>query len=602
VRNYQCGQNEGEDQWQANFAPCMNANVAYSLYGVKSVSVSASASASDDSSAAASCSRHTYINTFFTTDGLYSFLTALQLDAQEFDSYYGWNQVSNYYGNGGYYNKQKHTYYGDGRNGYDAYGYAAAEEEEKNVDENEIEDADYYAAAEEEADENDEEEDATDEEEEEDADNDAAEEEADENDEEEDADDEEEEEDADNDAAEEEADENDEEEDAADEEEEEDADNDAAEEEADENDEEEDAADEEEEEDADNDAAQEEADENDEEEDAADEEEEEDADNDAAQEEEQEENDENDAAEDEEEEQDEAEEDANEDEEENNNEEEEEEENNNEEEQDENNAEEEEENNNEDANDERRRLDNRERQRGDSDTPPAIATGRILGKEAKVDQGRILEGGAVYSNQFCRNRADMGFSIGLGCAAVEDSSSSKYKYGSFASTSSAMFTIDQFDGYYCDATQYVQSINTLDSLNAQINSQGQCMEIYNANGINYAQYLLPHSKACIPSLYGSDICPDPYGKLYNCEQKMYYAERGLSNFLTDDEVQKRFVLGCTFFTLSFIILILAAREMSKDDCPKQQMELVDASEFRSRQNERKHQQRSYLPRLLHRPS
>jgi len=91
---YQCGFNSGEEQWQSNFKPCFNANAAYSLYG------------------GSGCGKETYINTFYTTDGLYAFLNAIQLDKNNYPSFTAWNYVNQSY----YYENAQDLYY------YDSYG------------------------------------------------------------------------------------------------------------------------------------------------------------------------------------------------------------------------------------------------------------------------------------------------------------------------------------------------------------------------------------------------------------------------------------------------------------------------------------------------
>ena len=67
--------------WYMGHTQCFKANVAYSLYGVLKSDSSAG------SSTAATCNKHTYINSFFTTFGPESFTGPLGLGVDTINSY-----------------------------------------------------------------------------------------------------------------------------------------------------------------------------------------------------------------------------------------------------------------------------------------------------------------------------------------------------------------------------------------------------------------------------------------------------------------------------------------------------------------------------------
>jgi hypothetical protein len=482
LRYFQCGYNDGEDQWQNDFRPCLNANVAYSLYGTYSWSVSAKGTG---------CGKGTYINTFFTTDGLYSFIKALQLNIPDYSSYYGWENVDDYgytgdgtgeaeddyaYGNNnnnnggdndkdqqvkGYYadnvvdnyqagqngGNARNNYYGrygydeygnnnqnqytnvDGDGSYnegDAYGYQYQYQYQNNNNGN----GGNYGYNNNENENNNEEEGAA----------------------------------------------NNNEEEAAN------------------NNEEEAAGNNNEEEAAGNNYGY---------------------------------------------------------------------------------------NNNEEAaannygynnNEEEAAANNYYRERElEKEEQGVTSQGRGEGEgEAKNQRGRSL---GYYGYQYyqmeeedesaddptqvipfvsgggtCRNKVKYGYSLGIGCAANNNGKG---------------FTIDQFEGYYCDASQYLATVNSLESLNHAIyNSGGKCMEIYNkGSNTDYASRLMRHSKACSPQIYGNDVCPDPYHKLAQCEQKMYWAERGLHQMKTDLEVRRIFATGTLLLILAAVFIFLALSEL-----------------------------------------
>ena len=67
--NGECGSDGGDEHWYMGKTPCFRANVAYSLYGVKS-----------GIAYGGNCGAHTFINSFFSTQGVAQFLQDLGLD------------------------------------------------------------------------------------------------------------------------------------------------------------------------------------------------------------------------------------------------------------------------------------------------------------------------------------------------------------------------------------------------------------------------------------------------------------------------------------------------------------------------------------------
>jgi len=161
-------------------------------------------------------------------------------------------------------------------------------------------------------------------------------------------------------------------------------------------------------------------------------------------------------------------------------------------------------------------------------------------KEADADQV------VYYSTKLCRNMVNYGYSLGLGCSADNPK----------------QFTIDQFQGYYCLGENYYQTVNSLANLNKDIKSAaGKCIEIYNRhNQVDYASYLLQHSKTCIPAVHGSS-CPDPYNKLASCAERMQWSELGVYHMKTAAETRIQYIQGSLFLVLAVCFLILTVLEL-----------------------------------------
>ena len=151
-----------------------------------------------------------------------------------------------------------------------------------------------------------------------------------------------------------------------------------------------------------------------------------------------------------------------------------------------------------------------------------------------------------YSTKLCRNMVNYGYSLGLGCSANDPK----------------QFTIDQFQGYYCLGENYTQTVNSLANLNTDIKSAaGKCIQIYNRNQqVDYASYLLQHSKACIPSVNG-ETCPDPYNKLATCAERMLLSELGINHIKTTAENRIQYIQGSLFLLLAVGFLFLTKHEL-----------------------------------------
>jgi hypothetical protein len=90
--NAQCGrEGGGEDNWWLGMGLCVGANVAYTLYGILP--------GDNMGKKESPCSKKTYINSFFTTDGLYSFAKATEgsVDVSAAPQYCGYYSNDYYY-------------------------------------------------------------------------------------------------------------------------------------------------------------------------------------------------------------------------------------------------------------------------------------------------------------------------------------------------------------------------------------------------------------------------------------------------------------------------------------------------------------------------
>jgi len=91
---------------------------------------------------------------------------------------------------------------------------------------------------------------------------------------------------------------------------------------------------------------------------------------------------------------------------------------------------------------------------------------------------------------------------------VDISSISEQCNGGISTSCSAdgKFVVDSFNGG-CYPSNYVATVNTLDSLNKALESNLNCALIYSSGGTNYASDILSQSQQCS---FDMKSCPDPY--------------------------------------------------------------------------------------------
>jgi hypothetical protein len=77
----------------------------------------------------------------------------------------------------------------------------------------------------------------------------------------------------------------------------------------------------------------------------------------------------------------------------------------------------------------------------------------------------------------------------------------------------------------------------------------------------YASRLVKHSNACSPTVYGTNVCPIPYGKLTQCAQNMYWSEQGLYKMKTQKEVRHNSATGTLMLVLAIMLLLGALGEL-----------------------------------------
>eukprot|EP00587_Corethron_hystrix_P006665 CAMPEP_0113327612 /NCGR_PEP_ID=MMETSP0010_2-20120614/19413_1 /TAXON_ID=216773 ORGANISM="Corethron hystrix, Strain 308" /NCGR_SAMPLE_ID=MMETSP0010_2 /ASSEMBLY_ACC=CAM_ASM_000155 /LENGTH=277 /DNA_ID=CAMNT_0000188553 /DNA_START=66 /DNA_END=899 /DNA_ORIENTATION=- /assembly_acc=CAM_ASM_000155 len=112
MENYgNCGQySSSEDEWWGSMGECRASNVAYSLYGI----LKGDASIWRGSA----CSKSTFINSFFTMDGLYNFVEASKGKVSDT---YNYPYCSEYSGNDDWNNWRRLSNSGSGDGEVDAY-------------------------------------------------------------------------------------------------------------------------------------------------------------------------------------------------------------------------------------------------------------------------------------------------------------------------------------------------------------------------------------------------------------------------------------------------------------------------------------------------
>jgi hypothetical protein len=138
---------------------------------------------------------------------------------------------------------------------------------------------------------------------------------------------------------------------------------------------------------------------------------------------------------------------------------------------------------------------------------------------------------------------------------VDISSISEQCNGGMSTSCSAdgKFVVDSFNGG-CYPSNYVATVDTLDSLNKALESHMSCTLIYTSGGTNYASDILSQSQQCSIDM---DHCPDPHGLVGKYEFNFAMAQRYAKYKAPDVRTEK--VIDAVFalvFTGAGVALLL----------------------------------------------
>eukprot|EP00590_Aulacoseira_subarctica_P001636 CAMPEP_0172421330 /NCGR_PEP_ID=MMETSP1064-20121228/7579_1 /TAXON_ID=202472 /ORGANISM="Aulacoseira subarctica , Strain CCAP 1002/5" /LENGTH=418 /DNA_ID=CAMNT_0013161669 /DNA_START=68 /DNA_END=1324 /DNA_ORIENTATION=- len=126
------------------------------------------------------------------------------------------------------------------------------------------------------------------------------------------------------------------------------------------------------------------------------------------------------------------------------------------------------------------------------------------------------------------------------------------------------FVVDTFNGG-CYGQNYVATVDTLDDLNEELESEMDCVLIYSSDGsTNYATDLLSDSSQCS---FDMESCPDPYGLVEKFEFNLAMAQR-YTKYKVPDVTTGAFlnvVISLGFTAAGAALLISRFRSKSDED-------------------------------------
>jgi hypothetical protein len=115
------------------------------------------------------------------------------------------------------------------------------------------------------------------------------------------------------------------------------------------------------------------------------------------------------------------------------------------------------------------------------------------------------------------------------------------------------FEVASFNGG-CFPSNYVATVDTLDSLNKALESDMNCVLIYSSGGTNYASDILSQSQQCS---FDMASCPDPYGLVGKYEFNFAMAQRYSKYKAPDVKTEKILdALSALVFTGAGVALLL----------------------------------------------